>query len=146
MRKIYLKMATAASAVIVAGLIPAASAVAAAPTPTAGSVKDLGCRAESKLKRNGKVYVYATWNCKGRPICVDVDNDRDYAKGGDCKGADNRASSVVNRGWAVKHSDVRFYLNPGYGGRSGCLRDGQYRERLPQASNNKISSHKWTNC
>ncbi|MFG2141599.1 peptidase inhibitor family I36 protein [Streptomyces sp. NPDC048650] len=145
MRRIYLKMATAASAVIVAGLIPAA-ATAATPTPAAGTATDLGCRAESMLKRDGKVYVYATYNCQGRPICVDADNDQDHGKGGDCKGANNRASSVVNRGYAGSYSDVRFYLSPGYHGRSFCVRDGRFLEHLSGPVNNQVSSHKWTNC
>lgn len=148
MRKTRLVLAAAASAAIIGGAVPA---VAGATTQTSGTasaerVQAADCKDKLAKGRNGKVYVYATYNCKGAPICVDADNDKNYKKDGDCRGADNRASSILNRGYNTKPSGVRFYEHSGYDGGSTCLKAGKYKSKLPKSQNNKISSHKWVTC
>lgn len=153
MRKMNLILAGAASAVFVGGMVPAvASAAAPSTTGTAGTssqVRDVRPAAEDcadKLPgRNGIGYVYATYNCIGKPICADDDNDANYASGGDCKGADNRSSSVLNKGFSGAASDIRFFQYKKYKGGELCLADGKYISKLKKA-NNKISSHKWGKC
>lgn len=155
MRKIHLIMASAASAVVIGGMVPAA-ATATTSAPNAASaertsahserVQAADCKDKLNKGRNGKVYVYATYNCKGAPICVDADNDKNYRSGGDCRGADNRASSILNRGYSSAPSGVRFYEHSGYDGGSTCLKAGKYKSKLPGTQNNKISSHRWVSC
>ncbi|SCK43759.1 hypothetical protein H181DRAFT_03846 [Streptomyces sp. WMMB 714] len=159
MRKTHLLLATAASAVLAGGMITAAAASATASTPSGTSaeqstVRDIGAaQANCKSKapgRNGNAYVYATYYCHGSPICADDDNDQDYTEGGDCKGANNRSSSVLNKGFSGSLSDVRFYNAPFYNKYSNrptfCLKDGHYINKLSSTYNNKLSSHKWVNC
>jgi hypothetical protein len=156
MRKIRLVLAAAASAAVIGGAVPA---VATATTQTSGAasaertsaasserVQAADCKDKLAKGRNGKVYVYATYNCKGAPICVDVDNDKNYRSGGDCQGANDRASSILNRGYSSAPSAVRFYEHSGYNGGSTCLKAGKYKSKLPSTQNNKISSHKWVTC
>jgi hypothetical protein len=142
-----LMMAGATSAVLIGGVLPTMTASAAEQSPARSQVREVGAAARGcadKLAdgRNGIVYVYATYNCIGKPICADDDNDKNYSKGGDCKGANNRSSSVLNKGYSSTYSDVRFYDGKGYDGGSLCLKDGKYIKKLKKA-NNKISSHKW---
>lgn len=156
MRKINLMAgAAAASAVVIGGLVPAtasastaASSGSAAQSARAGHVQvvqDLNCsQTRAKHYPNGKVQVYDKYNCKGRAVCKDYDHDSDYRKGGDCKNADNRASSVINLGWRRGNSDVRFYKQPFYTGQALCLKNGQYISKLRNYNfNNAISSHRW---
>lgn len=152
MRKTRLVLAAVASAAVIGGAVPA---VAGATTQTSGTasaersserVQAADCKDKLGKGRNGKVYVYATYNCKGAPICVDSDNDKNYKKDGDCRGADNRASSILNRGYNTAPSGVRFYEHSGYDGGSVCLKAGKYKSKLPKSQNNKISSHKWVTC
>ncbi|WP_070015178.1 hypothetical protein [Streptomyces nanshensis] len=159
MRKTHLLLATAASAVLVGGAIPAAAA-SASTSATSGTsaahstVRDVGSAqancASKAPGRNGIAYVYATYYCHGSPICADDDNDQDYSEGGDCKGANNRSSSVLNKGYSGSLSDVRFYNAPFYNKYSDrpsfCLKDGTYINKLSSTYNNKLSSHKWVNC
>ncbi|UUU26152.1 peptidase inhibitor family I36 protein [Streptomyces sp. DSM 40750] len=97
--------------------------------------------------RNGKVYAWDLPNCQGTLIYVGTGNAADW---GD---ASDKASSVMNRGYAGSLDHVAFYDHAGYGGGHGCLAPGELyvadlaynRFNDGTSADNRISAHRWVN-
>lgn len=147
MRKMTLMLVgTASAAAAIIGGVPAAAA--AGSTAERGEVRevvaaDKNCKeTKSAYYPNGKVQTYDRYSCAGSAMCKDYDNDQDYDEGGDCKGDNNRTSSVINLGWNNSKPHVRFYQGPYYNRYAFCLKNGQYINKLDKY-NNVLSSHKW---
>ncbi|MFD9949331.1 hypothetical protein ACFWYW_51010 [Nonomuraea sp. NPDC059023] len=101
---------------------------------------------------NGYVYIYRYANC-GEQLCRAEGDDLDYSNDKGCAGSDNdKASSVVNRGFANGWGVVRLYRHAGAsGGEYICVNVGSAASELSDekflgtnvVADNRISSHAW---
>ncbi|GHH88004.1 peptidase inhibitor family I36 protein [Streptomyces capitiformicae] len=121
------------------GLTVPATAEQAAESAVAGPVCD------SKWgPRNGKVYAWDLPDCSGTLLPVPISG----TWGPD---ANDRASSVMNRGYAGSLDHVAFYENGNYSGGQVCLAPGEmYADNLAYSRfsngapvDNNISAHRW---
>lgn len=119
--------------------LPATTAQAAGNTATADTCAD------KWTGRDGKMYAWDTLNCQGPSMFSAVGNE-------DYWGTDNdKASSVMNRGYLGGRDVVAFYRNNNYGGGYTCLspyelyaddlRDNTFTDGT--VVTNAITSHQW---
>lgn len=130
------------------------AAVAAVMIPTTTAHAGPNCNG---IYRNnptdGNVRAFSAEDCYGTMIAEDVDNDVNWASGGDVYSANDRASSVMNNGFPDTRDIVAFYEHADYKGGYACLTLGEkYADDLDQPTdvytnsvriNDTISSHQW---
>lgn len=121
--------------------VPATTAQA-----TGGSTASALC--DSKWgPRNGNMYAWEHINCDGAQLIVASGNSNWWG------GSQDRASSVMNRGYTGNLEVVKFYEHANHGGGHACLLPGElYADNLTDnrlsngvGANDTISSHKWVN-
>ncbi|MGW6456381.1 hypothetical protein ACWF94_10710 [Streptomyces sp. NPDC055078] len=105
----------------------------------------------------GYMYAWDATFCNGSPLGGSAGNDPDWGDAaGPFRGSDaNRASSVMNKGYAGNLDVVAFYDSTNYNHNLGygCLsvgekyaddlRDNRFTNGL--SANNSIRSHRWVN-
>ena len=123
------------------GVALPATATQAAESTVAGPVCD------SKWgPRNGNMYAWDALDCQGNPLIVTPGNSNYWGAA-----ANDRASSVMNRGYTGGRDIVKFYQDINHGGGHTCLYPGElYADNLTDNSfhngvgvNNRITSHQW---
>ncbi|MEE1763995.1 hypothetical protein [Streptomyces sp. SP18BB07] len=134
---------------VTAAVLGLAALGLAVPTTAAQAADDAvagpGC--DSKWgPRDGKIYAWDGPDCSGSPLPV--------PPGGDWgPDADDRASSVMNRGYAGTFSVAQFFDHAQGGAGHACLLPGEmYADNLAHSRfsngapvDNNISSHRWAN-
>ncbi|MBT3154276.1 hypothetical protein HTV45_25960 [Streptomyces sp. CHD11] len=122
------------------GLAVPATAAQASESTVAGPVCD------SKWgPRNGYMYAWENLDCSGALLISTAGNSSWWG------GAQDRATSVMNRGYTGGLDHVAFYEHASFGGGHGCLAPGElYADNLTDnrltsgvSANDTISSHKW---
>jgi hypothetical protein len=131
----------------VLGLTVLGPAVPATAAQATGSpVTEAGCDSAG-IPGNGRVYAWDAPDCQGTPL-PDVPVSGDWGAG-----ADNRASSVMARGFLGGLDHVAFFDGRNYSGGHVCLAPGElYSGDLANSrftsglsANNAISAHRWVN-
>ncbi|WP_328498757.1 hypothetical protein OHS59_42915 [Streptomyces sp. NBC_00414] len=97
--------------------------------------------------RNGNMYAWDAFDCAGSPLIVASGNSANWG------GANDRASSVMNRGFTGNLSIVKFYFLENYTEGHTCLYPGElYADNLSDnffttgpTVNDNIRSHQWVN-
>ncbi|GGX93326.1 hypothetical protein [Streptomyces fructofermentans] len=97
--------------------------------------------------RNGNMYAWDGFDCQGTLLISTPGSNSNWG------GANDRASSVMNRGFTGSYAIVEFYYLAGYTGGETCLYPGElYADDLSdntftngQTVNNNIRSHQWVN-
>lgn len=124
------------------GLAAPATVAQAAESTVAGP----GC--DSKWgPRNGNVYAWEGFDCSGTQLIATAGSSGNWGSGND------RASSVMNRGFTGNLSIVAFYFLENYEGGHACLQPGElYADNLSDnffssgpVVNDNIRSHRWVN-
>ncbi|MBZ3905049.1 MULTISPECIES: peptidase inhibitor family I36 protein [Streptomyces] len=118
-------------------LVPAATSQAAVAGP--------GC--DSKWgPRNGNMYAWQDLDCSGTQLIVAAGNSANWGAG-----ANDKATSVMNRGFTGGLDHVAFYEHDNFGGGHACLAPGElYADNLTDNrltsgvnANDNITSHRW---
>ncbi|MET8216190.1 peptidase inhibitor family I36 protein [Streptomyces hirsutus] len=127
------------------GLTALGVVVPATTSQAAGStVAGPGC--DSKWgPRNGNMYAWEDLDCSGAELIRSAGNSDWWV------GSQDRATSVMNRGFTGGLDHVAFYENSGFGGGHACLAPGElYADNLTDNrftngvnANDTISSHRW---
>ncbi|MEW2074607.1 peptidase inhibitor family I36 protein [Streptomyces sp. NPDC013433] len=124
------------------GLTAPATTAQASESAVAGP----GC--DSKWgPRNGNVYAWDGFDCQGTQLVATPGNSSNWGS------ANDRASSVMNRGFTGTLSIVAFYFLENYAGGHACLQPGElYADNLSDnffstgpTVNDNIRSHRWVN-
>ena len=124
------------------GVVVPAATSQAADSAVAGP----GC--DSKWgARNGYMYAWENLDCGGAQLIATPGNSDWWV------GSQDRATSVMNRGYVGSLDHVKFYEHAGHGGGYSCLAPGElYADNLTDnrlsngvSANDTISSHKWVN-
>ncbi|MFE9680766.1 hypothetical protein [Streptomyces sp. NPDC006285] len=97
--------------------------------------------------RNGNVYAWDGYDCQSTLLINTPGTSSNWG------GANDRASSVMNRGYTGNLAIVKFYYLENYGGGHTCLYPGElYADDLSDNSftngysvDNNIRSHQWVN-
>jgi hypothetical protein len=97
--------------------------------------------------RNGYMYAWDGQDCTGERLMATPGNSPDWGA------ANNRASSVMNRGYTGNLAIVKFFYLANFGGGHTCLQPGElYADNLTdnrftsgQVVDNNIMSHQWVN-
>lgn len=119
-----------------AGMAQASESVVAGP----------GC--DSKWgPRNGYMYAWDGFDCSGTQLMATPGSSSNWGS------ANDRASSVMNRGYTGNLAIVKFYYLENFQGGHGCLQPGElYADNLSdnnlsngETANNNIRSHDWVN-
>jgi hypothetical protein len=124
------------------GAVVPATAAQAADSTVAGSVCDSKWGA-----RNGNMYAWDAYDCGGNPLIVASGDSNNWG------GANDRASSVMNRGFTGNLAIVKFYYLTDHLGGHTCLMPGElYADNLSDNTftngasvDNNIRSHEWVN-
>ncbi|MGW0942001.1 peptidase inhibitor family I36 protein [Streptomyces sp. NPDC002623] len=120
-------------------VVPTATAQAAGST-----VAGPGC--DSKWgPRNGNVYAWQDLDCQGAQLIGTPGNSTYWGASND------KATSVMNRGYTGGRDVVAFYQDINYGGGHACLKPGElYADNLTDNAftngvnvNDAITSHQW---
>ncbi|MGW2043924.1 peptidase inhibitor family I36 protein [Streptomyces sp. NPDC001858] len=133
---------------VTAALVALTALGAVVPTATAqaaeSAVAGPGC--DSKWgPRNGNVYAWQDLDCQGAQLIGTPGNSTYWGDGND------KATSVMNRGYTGGRDVVAFYQDINYGGGHACLVPGEmYADNLTDnrfsngvGVNDAISSHQW---
>ncbi|MDN3265788.1 peptidase inhibitor family I36 protein [Streptomyces sp. CSDS2] len=121
----------------------------AVPTTAAqaGESDIAGAGCDSKWgPRNGIMYAWQDLDCQGPLLVTASGNSANWGEA-----ANDRATSVMNRGYTGGRDVVKFYEHANYGGGHGCLKPGElYADNLTDnrlsngvGANDTISSHQW---
>ncbi|MCP9988278.1 peptidase inhibitor family I36 protein [Streptomyces sudanensis] len=138
------KFAAAAAVLGLAALGVTAPATAAQATDNAAT----SALCDSKWgPRNGNMYAWEHINCDGALLMVSAGNSSWWG------GSQDRASSVMNRGYTGNLAYVKFYEHANHGGGHACLSPYElYADNLTDnrlsngvSAHDTISSHKWVN-
>ncbi|WP_200301127.1 peptidase inhibitor family I36 protein [Streptomyces adelaidensis] len=124
------------------GVVVPATTSQAADSAVAGPVCDSKWGA-----RNGNMYAWENLDCSGTLLITAAGNSDWWV------GSQDRATSVMNRGFVGSLDHVKFYEHSGYGGGHACLAPGElYADNLTDnrfnngvGANDTISSHQWVN-
>ncbi|MEU9186710.1 hypothetical protein AB0D14_19610 [Streptomyces sp. NPDC048484] len=134
--------------------LTALGVVAPAATSQAAESGATGPVCDSKWgARNGNMYAWDAGDCNGNPLIVASGDSTNWG------GANDKASSVMNRGFTGNLSIVKFYFWENYGqdaghdARNTCLYPGElYADNLTDNTfslgstvDNNIRSHQWVN-
>ncbi|MEU6346070.1 hypothetical protein ABZ883_34535 [Streptomyces sp. NPDC046977] len=119
--------------------VPAATSQAA-ESAVAGTVCDSKWGA-----RNGNMYAWDAYDCNGSPLVVAAGDSSSWGA------ANDRASSVMNRGYTGSLSIVKFFYLENHQGGHTCLYPGElYADNLSDNQftdgnvvDNNIRSHQW---
>ncbi|KAF0649290.1 MULTISPECIES: peptidase inhibitor family I36 protein [Streptomyces] len=137
-----------AAAVAVLGLSALGVAVPATTAQAAGE-STTGAICDSKWgPRNGNMYAWEHYDCQGTLLISTPGNSSWWGTS-----AQDKATSVMNRGYTGSLAVVKFYEHVNHGGGHGCLLPGElYADNLTDnrlsngvGANDRISSHKWVN-
>ncbi|WP_432250246.1 peptidase inhibitor family I36 protein [Streptomyces sanyensis] len=140
-----MRMFTAAAAL--AGLTALGVTVPATTVQAAESVA-AGPVCNSKWgPRNGRVYAWQDLDCTGALLISTAGNSSWWGAGND------KATSVMNRGYVGSLDHVKFYEHINHGGGYSCLAPGElYADNLTDnrlsngvGANDTITSHRWVN-
>ncbi|MDX2603777.1 peptidase inhibitor family I36 protein [Streptomyces caniscabiei] len=125
------------------GVVVPAATSQAADSAVAGP----GC--DSKWgARNGYMYAWENLDCGGAQLIATPGNSANWGAA-----ANDKATSVMNRGYVGSLDHVAFYENDNYGGGHACLAPGElYADNLTDNRfntggivNDHITSHRWVN-
>ncbi|UUU26151.1 hypothetical protein [Streptomyces sp. DSM 40750] len=124
------------------GVVVPATTSQAADSAVAGPVCDSKWGA-----RNGNMYAWDAQDCQGNAMIVNAGTLDSWG------GANDRASSVMNRGYTGNLSIVKFYFLENQQGGHTCLYPGElYADNLTDNRftnnvivDNNIRSHEWVN-
>ncbi|MGW0705312.1 peptidase inhibitor family I36 protein [Streptomyces sp. NPDC002643] len=123
-------------------VVPAATSQAAE-----GAVAGPGCNSKWG-PRNGNMYAWQDLDCTGTLLITASGNSANWGAA-----ANDKATSVMNRGFVGSLDVVKFFENDNYGGGHACLLPGElYADNLTDnrftngvVVNDNITSHKWVN-
>lgn len=125
------------------GVVVPAATSQAADSAVAGP----GC--DSKWgPRNGNMYAWQDLDCSGTLLITAAGNSANWGAA-----ANDKATSVMNRGFVGGLDHVAFYENDNHGGGHACLAPGElYADNLTDNRfntggivNDHITSHRWVN-
>ncbi|MCX4764467.1 peptidase inhibitor family I36 protein [Streptomyces sp. NBC_01275] len=128
------------------GLTALAVVVPATTSQAAGSaVPGPGCNSKWGA-RNGNMYAWQDLDCTGTLLISTPGNSSWWGDG-----ANDKATSVMNRGYTGGNDVVKFYQDVNYGGGHACLLPGElYADNLTDNAfsngvgvNDNITSHQW---
>ncbi|MDK1344686.1 peptidase inhibitor family I36 protein [Streptomyces sp. 378] len=96
--------------------------------------------------RNGNMYAWQDLDCGGTLLIATPGNSSNWGTA-----ANDKATSVMNRGYTGGLDHVAFYQNDNYGGGHACLAPGElYADNLTDNRftngvnvNDNITSHRW---
>ncbi|GHH88006.1 peptidase inhibitor family I36 protein [Streptomyces capitiformicae] len=123
-------------------VVPAATAQAAESTVTGP-----GCNSKWG-PRNGNMYAWQDLDCTGTQLIATPGNSANWGAA-----ANDKATSVMNRGFVGSLDHVAFYQNDLHRGGVACLAPGElYADNLTDNRfnngvivNDNITSHRWVN-